>query len=229
MQAYLVALYDNCCHLLGSSGPSLGRDLYQLHGIADALIHSVFSNLEHLPDHRLRIINRIFLKPFVYSCPPVFYDTVLLPVLAHIAPFMLNRLTVRWKYIQELYQKGELTEDGENDDTQEVVEDMLNRLLTREYLDVIKVALVGSVGSVTTPVGDANGGNGTGGAGGGGSGGGGAEMAMDHMDESLDGQGGHNLTRAAQSAMASEVISELGGKLLKHPSTCQPIVLTILR
>lgn len=221
MQAYLVALYDNCCHLLGSSGPSLGRDLYQLQGIADALIHSVFSNLEHLPDHRLRIINRIFIKPFVYSCPPVFHDTVLLPVVGHVAPFMLNRLTVRWKYIQELYQKGELTEDG-NDDTQEVVEDMLNRLMTREYLDVLKVALVGSAAGVSSPVADTNGNTGAGG-------GGGAEMAMDHDELSMDGQGGHNLTRAAQSAMASEVISELGGKLLKNPATCQPIVLTILR
>lgn len=215
MQAYLVALYENSCHLLGSSGPSLGRDLYQLNGINDALVHSVFSNLEHLPDHRLRVINRIFLKPFVYSCPPVFHNAVVVPLLSHVAPFMLNRLSVRWKYIQELYQRGQLTEDG-NDDTQEVVEDMMNRLMTREWLDVLKAALVGTSGGVTSTVAELNPN-------------GGAEMAMDHDELSMDGQSGHNLTRAAQSAMASEVISELGGKLLKNPATCQPIVLTVLR
>lgn len=215
MQQYLMTLYENCYHLMGSAGPSLGRDLYQLSGISNALTMSVFSNLEHLPDYRLRMINRVFLKPFVYSCPPAFYDTVLLPIFANLSPYMLSRLTMRWKYIQELYERGQLGEDV-NDDTQEVVEDMLNRLLTREYLDVLKVALVGSAGSSSNsaPNSEQNGAS---------------DANMDHDDLSMDGQGNHTLTRAAQSAMASEVISELGGKLLKHPATCSPVVMTILR
>lgn len=86
MQVHLTILFDNCYHMMGASGPSLGRDLYQLPGIANALIGSVFSGLEHITDYRLRPIIRVFLKPFVYSCPSAFYDSVLLPIFAHIGP-----------------------------------------------------------------------------------------------------------------------------------------------
>ena len=37
-----------------------------------------------------------------------------------------------------LYESGKFEEESAND-TQEVIEDMLNRNLTREYLDVLKV------------------------------------------------------------------------------------------
>lgn len=86
IQTYMTNLYDACYHMLGSAGPSLGRDLFELPGIGVALVNSVFSGLNHVPDYRLRIIIRVFLKPFVYSCPPAFYDTVLLDVLKHITP-----------------------------------------------------------------------------------------------------------------------------------------------
>lgn len=86
MQKFLTLTYDSLYHLLGSTGPSLGRDLYQLPGIAQALIESVFSYTEHIPDYRIRHIVRVFLKPFVYACPPAYYDMVLLPIFAHFAP-----------------------------------------------------------------------------------------------------------------------------------------------
>lgn len=122
---------------------------------------------------------------------------------------MLNRLTQKWQYITALYESGELGDDV--NDTQEVFEDMLNRTLTREYLDVMKVALVGgglTENGVGTGSNDANG--------------------MDHDDRSSDSPP-HGITRASQSAMAVEVISELGGKLLRCPHTCTPMVLAILR
>lgn len=86
MQTYISNLFDSCYHMLGASGPSLGRDLYQLPGIGVALVNSVFAGLMNVPDYRLRTIVRVFLKPFVYSCPPAFYDTVLMDVFKHISP-----------------------------------------------------------------------------------------------------------------------------------------------
>lgn len=86
LQTYLTTLFENCYHLLGAAGPSLGRDLYQLPGIGMALVNSVFSGLLNVPDYRLRTIIRVFLKPFIYSCPPAFYDTVLMDVLKHLLP-----------------------------------------------------------------------------------------------------------------------------------------------
>lgn len=118
---------------------------------------------------------------------------------------MLSRLTLKWQYITSLYESGELGEDVS--DTQEVFEDILNRTLTREYLDVLKVALVG--GTLTER--DTNSNN----------------DAMDHDDHSMDAPA-HGITRASQSAMAAEVISELGGKLLRYHLTSTPLVLTIL-
>lgn len=120
---------------------------------------------------------------------------------------MLSRLTARWQYITALYESGELGEDVS--DTQEVLEDMLNRTLTREYIDVLKVALVGSTVDPMIP-------NAT------------SEATMDQDDQSMDGPP-HALTRAAQTAMTSDVISDLGGKLLRNQYTCTPIVMTVLR
>lgn len=106
-----------------------------------------------------------------------------------------------------LYESGELGEHV-TDDTQEVFEDILNRTLTREYFEVLKVTLVGGTLNEreTTAGGD----------------------TMDHEDQSMDGSP-YNVTRATQSSMASEVISELGGKLLRHPLTSTAIVLSILK
>lgn len=86
LQLFMSTLFDNCYHLLGSSGPALGRDLYELAGIGEALVNSVFSNLIYVPDYRLRTIIRVFLKPFIYSCPPAFHDSVLLEVFKHMLP-----------------------------------------------------------------------------------------------------------------------------------------------
>lgn len=92
LQTYMQTLFDNCYHLLGSAGPSLGRDLYELPGIGTALVNSVFASLMNVPDHRLRTIIRVFLKPFIYSCPPALYDSVIMDVLKHVLP--LSELNV---------------------------------------------------------------------------------------------------------------------------------------
>lgn len=86
LQLFMTSLFDNCYHLLGSSGPSLGRHLYELEGIGEALVNSVFANLIYLPDYRLRTIIRVFLKPFIYSCPPAFHESVLMEVFKHVLP-----------------------------------------------------------------------------------------------------------------------------------------------
>lgn len=125
---------------------------------------------------------------------------------------VLNRLTGRWQYITALYESGELGEDI--NDTQEVVEDMLNRTLTREYLDVLKVALIG--GTITTPSADRDNSTGSG-----------LDTLMDQDDHSMDMTA--PTSRATQSALAAEVISDLGAKLLRNPGTCDAICLTILR
>lgn len=120
---------------------------------------------------------------------------------------MLSRLTARWDYITSLYENGSLGDDA-NNDAQEVLDDILNRNLTREYLDVLKVALVGGTAGThdTTEIG---------------------MNSMDHDDQSMDAM--PNITRAAQAAMQSDIISELGKKLLQDPNTREVLVFTIFK
>jgi exportin-5 len=87
MQQFLTTLFENSYHLMGVCGLSLSRDLYSLDGLSTVLINSCFSNLEHVPDFRLRTIIRVFLRPFIYSCPTSYYSTVIVPIFEHIAPF----------------------------------------------------------------------------------------------------------------------------------------------
>lgn len=120
---------------------------------------------------------------------------------------MLNRLTARWDYISSLYENGALGDDT-NNDAQEVLDDILNRTLTREYLDVLKVALVGgTAGNAESEAG--------------------GNSMMDQDDHSMDAL--PHVTRAAQAAMQSDIISELGRKLLSAQVTCEAIVYTIFK
>jgi exportin-5 len=199
MQRFLFGLHESCYHMIGSMGPSLGRDLYTLPDIGLAIINSVLACLQYIPDYRMRPIIRVFLKPFIFSCPTPFYDAVLLPIIAHVSPLMLSRLHTKWLQVNE-FRNREAQED--NADTQEVLEDILTRALTREYVDVLKVALVG--GGLTPESNSEN---------------------METEDLSMDSPTPPPPTR---SNMTTEVISDLGLVLLRSEKTCQSIVLAVL-
>ncbi|KAI8440518.1 LOW QUALITY PROTEIN: hypothetical protein MSG28_001771 [Choristoneura fumiferana] len=100
---------------------------------AGSLLHA----LPALPEHWLRPVVRHALKPLLLHCPPAHYQDVALPLLDVHAPFMLVHLSQRWDYIVSLYESGKLEEEGSNE-SQEVLEDMLVRHLTREHLEVLK-------------------------------------------------------------------------------------------
>lgn len=112
---------------------------------------------------------------------------------------MHQRLNAKWQYIARLYESGGL--DEENTDTQEVIDDMLNRNLTRDFVDVLKVALVGGAASDATP--------------------------PDTMEQDNGGMAVDPPVSRGNSIVA-EVVSELGSFVLRHPSTCQSVVLCIL-
>lgn len=86
MQQFLSGTFDSSYHLMGSAGNALGRDFYGLDGLATALIGSCFSNLQHVPDFRMRTIIRVFLRHFVYACPATYHSSVVVPIFGHIAP-----------------------------------------------------------------------------------------------------------------------------------------------
>ncbi|XP_066245645.1 exportin-5 [Euwallacea similis] len=197
MQCFLTSLHESCYHMVGSMGPSLGRDLYNIPDLALAIINSILSCLQCIPDHRLRPIIRVFLKSFIYSCPTPHYDVVVLPVIAHMAPIYLNKLHGNWQRVIE-FRNREVQEDDA--DTKEVLEDYLTRALTREYLDLLKVGLVGG-GLI--PEGSS------------------ATMETEELSNSPT-------PPSTRSNLTAEVISDLGLILLRNDKTCQSIVLTVL-
>ncbi|ELU03767.1 hypothetical protein CAPTEDRAFT_151775 [Capitella teleta] len=143
MQSFLTTVHFNCYHIIGNAGPMLGHEFYQAPALASSLINSIFTHLHCQPDYRVKPIIRAFIKPFTQSCPPEFYEPVLLPVLGALCPYMLQRLTSKWQKLNE-----NLRESNEDQEEQEVLEEQLIRLLTREYLEFIVCLFRGKKGSI---------------------------------------------------------------------------------
>ncbi|XP_036978586.1 exportin-5 isoform X1 [Acanthopagrus latus] len=147
MQGFFTTLYDNCFHVLGSAGQSLQQEFYTISGLAEEINRSAFFSLDHVPDHRLRPMIRVFLRQLVLSCPQEYYDSLLCPLLGPLFAYMQQRLNVKWQVInQRTSVNGEDEEEEEvcqdSQVTQEMLEEQLVRLLTREVLDLLSVSCI---------------------------------------------------------------------------------------
>ncbi|XP_029448694.1 exportin-5 isoform X1 [Rhinatrema bivittatum] len=142
MQGFFCTLYDNCFHILGNAGPSIQQDFYTITNLADRLLNSAFINLNNIPDYRLRPMLRVFVKPLVLSCPLEYYETLISPILGPLITYLHLRLSQKWQIIN---QRGMLSDEDttdENPESQEMLEEQLVRLLTREVMDLISVCCV---------------------------------------------------------------------------------------
>ena len=113
---------------------------------------------------------------------------------------MCDRLTEKWQHITRLHESGQ---DEENTDVQEVIDDILNTNLTRDFIDVLKVTLLGGAASDASP-----------------------PDTMDHDNGAMSVDA--PAARVGNNIVV-DVVSELGAFVLRHPSTCQSIVLCVLR
>lgn len=201
MQYFLLMVHDNCFHVLGNAGPSLGLEFYQYPHLAEYIVHTALTNLNDIPDYRLRPVIRTFLKPFIQSCPPSCHQTLLLPILNHVTSYMVERLGKRWEHLTSLIESG--TYEEENTNTEEMMEDMLIRMLTREYIDLLKVILMDRGVAVS---------------------GDGQEAGVGGMDTDME-MG----TTISSTAPAFEALSELGKLALRCDSICQNIITVLLK
>ncbi|XP_026165661.1 exportin-5 [Mastacembelus armatus] len=146
MQGFFTALYDNCFQVLGNAGPSLQQDFYTIERLAEEITGSAFVSLDHVPDHRLRPMIRLFLKQLVLSCPQEYYNSLLCPLLGPLFAYMQQRLNAKWQVInQRTSINGEDEEEvvcQESQVTQEMLEEQLVRLLTREVMDLLTVSCI---------------------------------------------------------------------------------------
>jgi len=139
MQNFLTEMFENLQHLLSHFSTNIGVEFYQQPNIGLDLCNTVLSHLPGLPDFRLRAINKMFMKSFIQSCPSEQYNSVLLPVLSQMLPFMLNHMTERWAYLRRVRESPGFDED--NTDSQEVLEDVVLRVTAREYLDTLRAVV----------------------------------------------------------------------------------------
>uniref|UniRef100_A0A3B3TZY2 Exportin 5 n=1 Tax=Poecilia latipinna TaxID=48699 RepID=A0A3B3TZY2_9TELE len=105
MQGFFNSLFENCFHILGNAGPALLQDFYTVESLAEGIIGSAFTSLDHVPDHRLRsmihILCHLFKKILVISCPPEYHDSLLRPLLGPLFTYMQQRLNVKWQVINQ--------------------------------------------------------------------------------------------------------------------------------
>lgn len=141
LQTFFTKLYENCFTILMKACQNLGASLYEFPNFAPSFVASVFHNLDCIPDFRLRVMVKSFLRPFIYCCPADKYDSILVPICAYFLAYMLQRLSNKWKYLKECRESGKLNEDS-GEDCKELIEDFLNTQLSREYMDVVKTMLL---------------------------------------------------------------------------------------
>ncbi|XP_043399397.1 exportin-5 isoform X5 [Chelonia mydas] len=147
MQGFFCTLYDNCFHILGNAGPSMQQDFYTVDGLASQFLNSAFVNLNNIPDYRLRPMLRVFVKPLVLSCPSEHYETLLCPMLGPLFTYLHVRLSQKWQVISQRSILCEEDTADDNPESQEMLEEQLVRLLTREVMDLITVCCVSKKGT----------------------------------------------------------------------------------
>ncbi len=144
MQTFVFETFENNYLLLTQLCSSCGLEFYQQPQLSAGVTGYILTGLHLLPDYRLRVVNR-FLKALVNKCPKLCYSPVLAPVLQSFLPYMYERLMERWKHVVSLREATGFDED--NTDSQEVMDDVVCRNLSREFLDVVKAILTSGGGS----------------------------------------------------------------------------------
>ena len=173
----------------------------------------VCSELVHIPDQRLRVILRSFCRPFILHCPSGLHRQVILPFLVHLLSAMLQRLSNRWQSIATITSSTNGGGNENNDNIREVCDEIIARLLTRDYLDLLKAIVF------TAPQHVLNAQQQMDGAGGGGG---------DDDEMMMEGQGQPSQQQQQQQHSSSVQVSELGREMLQEPQLAGPLLLAVL-
>ncbi|XP_071502509.1 exportin-5-like [Diadema antillarum] len=222
VQTFLNVIYENICHLFADSFQRLGYEFYATEGLSDQLLGSIFANLHHLPDYRIRHIIRVVAKSLVQFCPSQCWQSVLVPAMSGLNAHMVNRLKHQWAAVIQKRQSSSKGDEREEElEAQEVLEEHLTRAVTREHMELIGLlcwkkthASAGS-GGVATAI--------EGGGGGGGGEGGEDDMEMDGMDQAEGDPG------AVQTPNKPDMdnISDMGKVMLQHERLCESLVMCV--
>ncbi|XP_030854672.1 exportin-5 isoform X2 [Strongylocentrotus purpuratus] len=214
VQIFLTVVYETTCHLFADCFQSLGYEFFAAEGLSSQLLESIFTNLHHLPDYRLRHIIRVVTKGFVQSCPRECWQSVLVPVMTGLTSFMVHRLNQQWAIILQRAESGEAREEqNDEQETQEVLEDHLTRTVTKEFMELLGNLCWSNnrTSSSSVTVKEEGGG------------GGGGELEMETEEAMEQGEGGAGNSAKSEPA----TISDLGKVILQNERLCESIVTCI--
>jgi exportin-5 len=137
MQTFIWSLHENCYCVLGVATAVMTPEIYDY--IYD--FKPVLNDLQFLPDWKLKMIVKSFLKPLITNCPisQIYFEKILLPIISNVFPFLFNKINGKWDAIKVRNQC--LEEEGMKDDSEpvesELLSDQLNRLLSREFVELL--------------------------------------------------------------------------------------------
>lgn len=135
-QSFLWALHESLFSLLSSFLLTFGSSI--LINSSFDLLSNVFEDVHILPPMKLRMILKVFVKPV--SCrwreDPEFRQHFILPLFHNLIPCVFHRCDVAWVSFRSTdWKEYEQIQD-------EIIEEQMNRLLSRELMEVMKVILV---------------------------------------------------------------------------------------
>lgn len=137
MQHFLWTLYENTFSTLGQATVSLNPEIYLEYKNINSAVYQIYN----LPNVHLRLISRTFIKPLISNCPNdlSIYSNLLLPFLKDCLPLYFSRINSKWEQM-----KARQVETREDEDKleNEIVEEKLLRLLSRDYIEIISLILI---------------------------------------------------------------------------------------
>uniref|UniRef100_A0A665TXU6 Exportin 5 n=1 Tax=Echeneis naucrates TaxID=173247 RepID=A0A665TXU6_ECHNA len=126
---YLLFCSCHSCsfHVLGNAGLSLQQEFYTIERLAQEIAGSAFVSLDH--------VVRVFLRQLVQSCPQEYHESLLCPLLGPLFAYLQQRLSTKWQVINQRTSEEVVCQESQV--TQEMLEEQLVRMVTREVLDLL--------------------------------------------------------------------------------------------
>uniref|UniRef100_A0A665TX72 Exportin 5 n=1 Tax=Echeneis naucrates TaxID=173247 RepID=A0A665TX72_ECHNA len=123
---YLLFCSCHSCsfHVLGNAGLSLQQEFYTIERLAQEIAGSAFVSLDH--------VVRVFLRQLVQSCPQEYHESLLCPLLGPLFAYLQQRLSTKWQVINQRTSEEVVCQESQV--TQEMLEEQLVRMVTRETI-----------------------------------------------------------------------------------------------
>lgn len=147
IQDFFYNLYSNCFKILGHACVSMMKDIYAIDDLASRLLDNVFINMENLPDYKLTLMIRVFMKPLVLYCPKDDHQSLLSPVLGPFLTTLHMRLSNKWHLIDQRKMENEDNIEDENPESPEYQAEKQVRILTRDVMKFITSFCVSGKGA----------------------------------------------------------------------------------